>query len=146
MATMAQNRQVKVEITPNPKAKNGYDFKLDGPGVTSDDEIKFENFDNPGYVVYFKIKDVHQTGLRFRPDAEDALWVNAGLGNPPPDSQWPGFVPLSVENDEKKLIVYCRNKLPKQKFKFTLRFLGPNGPIDWDPIGDGLNGPRGSFS
>ena len=144
MATLAKNKTIKVEISKDPKAPNGIGFALnEGNGPT--DTIEFKNDNHPGFMVYFKIRDVGQTGLLFQPSPLDALWVKKGTTNPPSGSEWPGFVPLSVENNRKKLIVYCRNE-KVEKFKFTLRFVGPGGQaIDYDPIGDGLNGPRGAF-
>lgn len=141
MATQAKIMTVKVEITKQAGSPVAFAFQ-DNPGDAN--KITFENEDHPGFLIYFKIKDVNRTGLRFRPDPEDALWVQLGGAPPAP---WTGFVPLSVENEGKKLIVYCRNEEDGQ-FKFTLRFRRPDGTWDedWDPIGDGLDGPRGSFS
>jgi hypothetical protein len=136
---------VNVEITNNAGAPNGIGFALnDGGGPTS--TIGFQNNSHPGVMVYFRIDDIGNTGLLFRPDPRDALWVAQGNQNPLPNQQWPGFVPLSVENSRRKLLVYCRNSSPPEQFKFTLWFLDQNGKaIDYDPIGDGLNGPRGGF-
>jgi hypothetical protein len=144
MATQAKNMTVKVEISrANPGAPVTFAFD-DNPG--SADRIIFENDDHPGFFVYFKIKDVNKTGLRFRLDPEEALRIDEVGGQPPANLQWPGFIPLSVENEGKKLIVYCRNE-DEVEFKFTLRFRRLDGTLDkeWDPIGDGLDGPRGSF-
>lgn len=145
MATMAKNWAIKVEITRENPGDN-VKFNFDDHDNDKPDEIEFLNDNHPGFMIYFKIKDVNKTGLRFRADPDEALRIDEVNGNPPPNLKWPGFVPISVENEGKKLIVYCRNKLPKEKFKFTLRFQSPSCPDeDWDPIGDGLNGPRGSF-
>ena len=40
--------------------------------------------------------------------------------------------------------MYCLNEQPPTQFKFTLHFVGADGPVSWDPIGDGQNGPRGA--
>lgn len=143
--TSAKDKDITVEITEDEKAPNGFGFALDvGDGPVQ--EVSFKNRGHPGRVVYFRIKDKCNSKLSFQPDPKDAVWVAPGLGNPPAGSQWPGFIPLSVENDGKKLIAYCRNENPPTKFKFTLRFVDPDGnEIDYDPIGDGLNGPRGAF-
>jgi hypothetical protein len=142
--TSAKDKDITVEITEDPSGPCGFGFALDaGHGPVQ--EVSFKNRDHPGRVVYFRIKDKCKSGLTFQPDPKDAIWVAPGLGNPPEGAQWSGFIPLSVENEGRKLIVYCRNEQP-QKFKFTLRFLDPDGnEVDYDPIGDGLNGPRGSF-
>jgi hypothetical protein len=144
MATQAENMTVKVEITrDNPGDPVSFAFH-DNPGNA--DTIEFLNDNHPGFLVYFKIKDVNRTGLRFRLDPDDALRIDEVGGQPPANLSWPGFIPLSVENDGKKLIVYCRNE-DEVEFKFTLRFRRLDGTLqaDWDPIGDGLDGPRGTF-
>jgi len=113
-------------------------------GGNGPQNIQFNNNGHPGVVVYFKIND-GGTGLRFPPNPGDALSVNQVDGNALEGPEWPGFLPLSVENNQQKLLAYCRNDVQNQQFKFTLHFDGPAGPKDWDPIGDGLNGPRGGF-
>jgi hypothetical protein len=133
------NKTVGVEISGTSAAPN-FEFS----GGDARDRIRFNNNGSPGVIVYFKIND-GGTGLRFPPDARDALSVDLVAGNPPAGPLWPGFVPLSVENNQQKLLVYCRNEVQNQEFKFTLHFVGPQGPKSWDPIGDGLNGPRGGF-
>ncbi|HEU4956687.1 MAG TPA: hypothetical protein VFT40_03565 [Sphingomicrobium sp.] len=142
--TSAKDKDITVEITDDPEGPCGFGFSLDaGDGPVQ--EVSFKNRDHPGRVVYFRIKDKCNSKLVFQPDPKDALWVAPGLGNPPAGSQWPGFIPLSVENEGRKLIVYCRNER-EEKWKFTLRFLDPTGKeVEYDPIGDGLNGPRGGF-
>lgn len=144
MATQAKNMTVKVVISrANPGAPVTFAFD-DNPG--EEDRIEFLNDDHPGFFVYFKIKDVNKTGLRFRLKPKDALWVALGNQCPPDGAQWPGFIPLSVENEGRKLIVYCRNE-DEEEFRFALRFRRLDGALeeDWDPIGDGLDGPRGTF-
>ena len=131
---------VHVEITGTAAAPC-FEFN----GGNGPDKIRFDNNHHPGIMVYFKIKDTGRTGLLFPPAPCHALSVNPGTSNPPQGQQWDGFVPLSVENEQRKLLVYCRNGSPPTQFKFTLHFTGPDGPKDWDPIGDGLNGPRGGF-
>lgn len=140
-----RNKSVSVVITKN--ASGGVDFALNennGKGPTQ--TVKFENQKHPGLVVYFNIRDPDGTGLLFRPDPADALWVAPpGQACPNNPSTWAGFIPLSVEQDAQgrntQLIAYFRN-LKKEKCSFTLRFVGPNGPEDYDPIGDGGNGLR----
>lgn len=139
-APPVMNRTVGVEITGTAAAPN---FEFSGGNGAG--RIQFDNNNHPGVMVYFKINDRAGTRLLFKRDPRNALSVNPGGGNPPPGTQWPGFVPLSVENNQQKLLVYCRNDVQNQQFKFTLHFDGPDGPKDWDPIGDGLNGPRGGF-
>ena len=142
--TSAKDKDISVEITDDSTCEGGFSFALDvGNGPVQ--EVSFKNRGHPGRVVYFRIKDKCNSKLKFQPNPKDALWVAPGTGNPPAGAEWPGFIPLSVENEGQKLIVYCRNE-QAQKFKFTLRFLDPDGnEVDYDPIGDGLNGPRGSF-
>lgn len=139
-APPVMNRTVGVEITGTAAAPN-FEFS----GGNGPHTIQFNNNNRPGVMVYFKINDRTGTGLLFEPDPRNALSVNPGLANPPVGSQWPGFVPLSVGNEQRKLIVYCLNEQPPTQFKFTLHFVGPAGTKDWDPIGDGQNGPRGGF-
>jgi hypothetical protein len=134
-----QTRIVGVQITNDPAAPSGFGFAFN-PG--NPNTIQFANNNFPGFMVYFRINDIDNTGLLFPPDPQAALSVQLGGAMPQP---WGGFVPLSVENNGQKLIVYCRNENPPTRFKFTLWFMGPGGPVSWDPIGDGLNGPRGGF-
>ena len=129
-----------MKITGTAAAPN-FEFS----GGNGHDSLQFNNNNHPGVMVYFKIDDRAGTGLLFEPDPRNALSVNPGLANPPVGSQWPGFVPLSVGNEQRKLIVYCLNEQPPTQFKFTLHFVGASGPVSWDPIGDGQNGPRGGF-
>ena len=148
MATLAKNWAIKVVITREDPG-DPITFRFEDHGNAAPDRIRFENDDHPGFMVYFKIKDTskNKTGLRFRPDPDDALRIDQVNGNPPPNLKWPGFIPISVENEGRKLIVYCRNLVRNEEFKFTLRFARPDGTLhkDWDPIGDGLDGPRGTF-
>jgi hypothetical protein len=142
-----KTQTINVDIWADPKGPNGIGFALN-EGFGRVQRVAFSNGNHPGVLVYFKIDDDKKapTGLLFRPDPRDALWVAQGSQDPVAGAQWPGFVPLSVENGRRKLLVYCRNESPAQQFKFTLWFLDPQGlAIPYDPIGDGLNGPRGSF-
>lgn len=146
-----RNKSVSVVITRN--ANGSIDFALnENNGNGPAQSVKFENKKHPGLIIYFNIRDPDGTGLTFRPVPADALWVAAPIGSgtqPPPcptqASKWEGFVPVSVEQDDQgrntQLIAYFRN-LKKEKCRFALRFLGPNGPENYDPIGDGANGLR----
>jgi hypothetical protein len=148
-----RNKTVWVVTTPNPNPPGGYTFGLSENGSNPKQQISFENENHPGSVVYFKIRDDANTGLLFQPNPANALWVAGGVPGaplPPPCPVNPSaseqFVPLSVENGGQKLIVYCRNKDPNVLFRFALRFVAPDGrAINYDPIGDGQNGPRGGF-
>lgn len=141
-----RNKSVSVLIKKN--ARGGVDFALnENNGSGPVQKVKFENNRHPGLVVYFNIRDPDGTGLLFRPELDDALWV-AGPGLPCPGnaSAWSGFVPLSVEKDSQgrntQLIAYFRN-LKSEKCRFALRFLWPDGTgEDYDPIGEGANGLR----
>jgi hypothetical protein len=141
----AKNMEIDVIVTKDAGPK-GVSFVLGGPG-TKPHEVKFENNKHPGVMVYFNIKDPDGTGTEFLPTPSNCLWVNSqDTTCPATASVWNQFVPLSVEDPDKtgkntQLIAYCRNKVEK-KFAFTLWFLGPNGPVDYDPIGDGANGQR----
>lgn len=111
------------------------------------DRLQFKNDNHPGVMVFFNIDDRAGSGLLFQPAPADALWV-ARPGQPCPtsSSNWEGFVPLSVERDahgrNTRLIAYFRN-LKEEQCRFALRFLKADGTtVDYDPIGDGLNGPR----
>jgi hypothetical protein len=141
-----KNMDIDVIITPDASPK-GVKFKLDGPGKTGPDEFQFKNDKHPGVLVYFNIKDPQDTGIRFKPTPSTALWVRAATGTtlppcPTSPSTWVQFVPLSVEDDGKQLIVYNRNWNAKL-FRYTLWFEWPDGtPVDHDPIGDNANGIR----
>ena len=142
MATYAKNDTIRVVINKNPAG--GYLFALnENNGKGPVQAVTFKNENHPGTMVYFKIDDQGKTGLVFQPDPLDAMWVALGSGNPPAGAQWPGFVPLSVEDNGTRLIVYDRNLQQGVQFKFTLRFVGPGGAaIDYDPIGNDANGQR----
>lgn len=138
-----RNKSVSVVIPANATPP----FELNenngnGPGQ----QVDFKNEKHPGIVVYFNIKDPHNTGLVFQPKPADALWVAPpGGACPNSASTWEGFIPLSVEKKAGKnvqLLAYCRNEKQEQ-FNFTLRFLKPDGTkIDYDPIGNDMNGSR----
>lgn len=138
---------VIVKKAANPK---GVSFELKTGNNPPGQDVEFKNEGHPGVLVYFTIDDSKDsTGLQFKPTPGNALWVNSqGSACPTKQSVWNGFVPLSVEQRAGKnlrLLAYCRNVVQK-KFAFTLWFLWPDGKeVDYDPIGDGLNGPRGSF-
>lgn len=139
-----RNKEVDIIVTKanNPK---GVDFILDPrKGKPKSNRVKFNNKGHPGILVYFNIEDDDNTGLVFKPNPGDALWVDGtGPNCPPPDgSTWDQFIPLSVEKDGKQLIVYNRN-LNEQEFAFMFWFLWPDGTeVDYDPIGDNANGIR----
>jgi len=142
MGTYAKNDTIRVVINKNPAG--GYLFALDennGKGPVH--EIKFKNENHPGTMVYFKLDDPDETGLVFQPDPAQAMWVALGLNNPPAGAKWPGFIPLSVEDDGTRLMVYNRNLTKNTKFKFTLRFKDSGGQaVEYDPIGNDQNGSR----
>ncbi|HEY0628305.1 MAG TPA: hypothetical protein VGD23_03160 [Sphingomicrobium sp.] len=138
-----RNKSISVVIPANavpPFELNENNGK--GPGQ----KVDFKNSGHPGIVVYFNIRDPHNTGLVFQPVPGDALWVAPpGQACPTSASAWEEFVPLSVEKKAGKnvqLIAYYRNQQQEQ-FNFALRFLKPDGtPVDYDPIGNGMNGLR----
>jgi hypothetical protein len=149
-----RNKSVSVDITNGPK---GLEFALnENNGNGRVHEVIFKNEKHPGLIVYFNIRDIAKSGLKFQPVPADALWVNPPTGPTAPAPAcpnramaWPGFVPLSVEDDKDgntdvQLIAYFRNgNENKGKCKFILRFVDTTGaPVDYDPIGDGNNGPR----
>jgi hypothetical protein len=142
MGTYAKNDTIRVVINKNPAG--GYLFALDennGKGPVQ--QVKFNNDGHPGTMVYFKIYDPDNTGLVFQPDPAQAMWVALGAGNPPAGAKWPGFVPLSVENNPERLMVYNRNLQTGINYKFTLRFKDPGGQaVEYDPIGNDQNGSR----
>lgn len=155
MAVYVKNQSIRVIMKADAGAPDGVRFALNannGKGPVQ--RISFENNGHQGILTYFNIEDPDNTGLLFPPSPSNALWVNFSPPNHPnpppcpdpnnPPPPWAGFIPVSVENNQRQLIVYCRN-LDQQIFKFALRFIGPNGPVNYDPIGDGLNGPRGGF-
>lgn len=144
---MANVKSMDVDVivtrASNPK---GVTFDLDdGHGKTN--TLDFDNNGHPGIMVYFNIVDdsKNPTGLTFKPTPSNALWVNQGTPPvcPTGPSTWDQFVPLSVEQGGKQLMVYFRNMNPNVQFAFTLWFLWPDGTaVDYDPIGNGNNGPR----
>jgi hypothetical protein len=140
---MQPPKNMTVSVIAKPLPGGGYGFELDAYGKGPAQDIDIDNDGHPGVIVNFKIKDADKNGLEFRPVPSDALWVQL---NGAPPAPWPGFIPLSVEKDKNgrntRLIAYCRNENQGQQFKFTLRFVGPNGPVDYDPIGNGNNGQR----
>lgn len=135
---------VDVIVTRDPRDPKVVTFDLDaGNGKTN--TLDFHNNGHPGNLVYFNFVDdkKNPTGLTFQQDPQDALWVQVGKSNPPKDAKWPGFVPLSVENNDTRLIVYNRNLKSGVQFKFTLWFRWPDGtPEPYDPIGNDNNGAR----
>ena len=128
----AKDMDIDVSITKDGNSPNGLKF---GFGSGKKDSLDFHNEKHPGVMCYFNIDSEDGTGLLFQSDPSNALRVD----DPPGGRQ---LVPLSVEEGGKLLIAYCRN-LIAQQFKFTLRFVDKDGKaVDWDPIGNGSNGPR----
>lgn len=149
MAPYVKNKSVRVVITDKPGG--GYDFALNsnnGKGPIQD--VDFDNDHHPGIIVYFNIDDnTAAGGMTFQPKPSDAVWAAApGAPWPAPPacpvnpSHWDQFIPLSVEQNGAQLIVYFRNEKKGIHFPFALRFVGPNGPVNYDPIGNGNNGMR----
>lgn len=143
-----RNKSISVVMTKDPTSPGGVNFALnENEGNGPAQKAIFHNKKHPGLVVYFNIRDPDDTGLLFRPDPADAMWVAPpGKLCPTSPSTWEGFIPLSVEKDgdgrNTQLIAYFRN-LKQQSCQFALRFLWPDGTgIDYDPIGDGQNGLR----
>ena len=142
----AKNMNVDVVVSKAKNAK-GVSFALKTGKKRAAHRVRFENDRHPGVMVYFNIKDPNRTGLEFKQEPSQALWVNSqGTECPTNACHWDQFVPLSVEKNiagkYKQLIVYCRNEQIKE-FAFTLWFLKPDGTaVDYDPIGDGNNGLR----
>ena len=129
----AKDMEVDVIFTPGANPP----FALQENHGHAGQQISFKNEHHPGVVVYFTIKDADENGLEFRAEPSQALTVD----NPPGGNQ---LVPLSVEQDHGRnvqLISYCRNWNP-EKFKFSLHFMQNGAAVDYDPIGDGNNGPR----
>lgn len=149
MPPKPKDMDVDVVITQGPAGPKDVKFALRPGG----DRLEFKNDNHPAVMVFFNIDDHAKSGLFFQPDPAKALWVAAptGPGAPPPScpnssSAWQGFVPLSVEQDSHgrntRLIAYVRN-LSVEQCRFALRFLWPDGtPENYDPIGDGKDGPR----
>jgi len=142
----AKNMDIDVIVTRDSGSPKGVSFGLNaGHGKTH--TVRFDNDHHPGIMVYFNIKDPDDTGLEFKSTPSNAVWVNSlGTGCPTTQCIWNQFLPLSVEEDsagkKTQLIVYCRNKAVKD-FAFTLLFNWPDGrEVDYDPIGNGSNGPR----
>ena len=153
---MAKPRTKNVNVVYNPDTVPPFGLQ-DSANHPLKHEISFHNGGCPGVMVYFNLLDPTNTGIEFKEALNDALWVQAAAQVMPPPpcpipcSTWEGFVPLSVEEDQTgrrtQLIVYCRNRLQQQKFRFTLWFRQPAAgggwqDIDYDPIGDGNNGLR----
>ena len=132
---------IVVKRAKNPK---GVEFIMDHSRFKANSHrVTFNNKGHPGLLVYFNIDDEDETGIVFKPNPEEALWVDGtGPNCPPPDnSKWEQFVPLSVEKDGTQLIVYNRN-LERREFGFMFWFLLDGKEVDYDPIGDNANGLR----
>jgi hypothetical protein len=149
----AKNKNIRVVITKD--ASGQIEFGLQqSSGWPAKQKVSFHNGGHPGVMIYFEIDDQDNSGLTFQPAPADAIWAappgapwpappNCPANAPPP---WAELVPLSVERDNQGnntlLIVYFRNSNPGVLFPFALRFVGPHGPVNYDPIGDGNNGLR----
>lgn len=133
-----------IRVIINKNSAGGYEFALDeNNGVGPVQKLKFKNGGHPGIMINFKIYDPDDTGLVFQPDPAQAMWAALGSSNPPAGAKLPGFVPLSVEGDGERLLVYNRNWQAGVEYKFTLRFQKPGGgAVEYDPIGNDQNGSR----
>jgi hypothetical protein len=127
-----KDMDIDVFITKDGSPPDGFTF---GFGPDKKNSLDFKNEKHPGVMCYFNIDPNSNAGLSFQPDPANALQVD----NPPGGKQ---LVPLSVEQDGKQLIAYCRN-LNVEQYKFTLGFVDKDGKaVPWDPIGNDNNGLR----
>jgi hypothetical protein len=136
---------VTVLVTSDPSKPEGVAFELQST-LGSSNKLTFKNSNHPGFKVNFKISDPDNTGCRFQPKPEDAMWVQTFPSSAPPvcpvtPLYWDQFEATDVKNQETRLIVVNKNSYP-QMFAFSLRFTKPGSPdaILYDPIGDNRNG------
>lgn len=143
----AKRETVRVMLTPDSGWPDGikkkFQSNLGGP-----DELTFRNDHHPGFIVDFVIHDPQNTGYLFPADKDEAMWCKRldGTSDDCVTSRqhWNGFEATAVSSDFRTLTVSNPNE-NVERFAFTLRFTKePQGSdcIDWDPIGNGMNGPR----
>ena len=121
-----------------PEKKNG---KVKHWKESSDNmyHVSFENQGSGGFIVLFNIEDDNGTGCVFHDDPSEAMYCHDQASCPPGKSSWVQFMPVGVINQGKTLVVFNRNN-PAHVFGFTLRFMTNQGPKEFDPIGDDMNG------
>lgn len=141
--------KVDVELTESNTDPKGFTWKLES-SYKKNGKLEFNNDKHPGFDVQFDLDDKDDTGFRFPDDPDRAIAVKAYTGAEPSCPQYGEtygeFVPVSVEEDNTRLVVYNVNKTPTN-FKYTLFVTkDPHGkdPLceEIDPIGSNQNGPR----
>lgn len=158
--TAVARRPVNIIVTIESDTRPGQ-FGLSSRDIqpkkmTSGDVIlTFNNWQNgkysDGFEVTFELEDHTGKGYLFflkdpqNPDLNDAISVRivGPTGYCPKRGQrWPGFVPIAMSNDRKKLTVDNPNK-HLQYFGFALHFSLPHQTqpsLTYDPVGDNQNG------
>jgi hypothetical protein len=109
--------------------------------------IKFENNNRPGFKIHFHLHDKTGQGYEFVRNADDAVWSKIGKTCPQSEVQ-EVFEPRRTKSDGTfgvpMLVVYYPNENNIGRFQYTLNVVKPGSttPLQLDPGGDGLNGPR----
>lgn len=144
----AKRETVRVMLTPDPSWPDGIQKKFQS-NLGGPDELTFRNKNHPGFIVDFVIHDPQGTGYLFPEDKDKAMWCTRLNGGSKEcatvGDHWNGFEATAVSADFKTLTVSNPN-LNQERFAFTLRFTQDpqkGNCIDWDPIGNDMNGPRG---
>jgi hypothetical protein len=140
------NVDVKLKKSNSPP---GFTWEIES-SYKKNGKLEFNNDKHPGFDVHFELEDKDDTGFRFPDDPDRALAVTAFTEVEPPcpvqGATYGEFVPVSVEDENKRLIVYNVNKT-RTNFKYTLFVTkNPHGKDpaceEIDPIGSNQNGPR----
>lgn len=150
---MPNPKEVHVDVIAkaDPTSPDGVSFTLSS-NLGSSERLKFQNDKHPGFIVNFNLKDDDNTGVKFLPQPEDAMWVrtfDAQTPDPCPrcEMYWDQFKAINVKQQNKQLVVRNLNQY-EQMFAFSLRFSKPGSadPILYDPIGENENGGGGEIN
>lgn len=143
----AKQETVRVILTPDASWPDGIKKEFQS-GLGGPNQLTFRNNHHPGFIVDFVIDDPHGTGYLFPADKRKAMWTKLLDGTTDEcvthSEHWSGFEATSVSSDFRTLTVSNPNR-NVERFAFTLRFTKnpqQGNCIDWDPIGNDMNGPR----
>jgi hypothetical protein len=143
--------EVAANLSISRDAAGVYDFKYDAPFADADGNFDFSKGEAYGRVVNlsFRITDDSGLGLKFKPDARDAMWIvekaNVGPDGSPQGpyrgKQWFNF---RVSDDGRTLFVTDQNE-DGVLYRYGLRFdLGSETVVDDPDANNGSGGHGGS--
>jgi hypothetical protein len=135
-----------VEVILDPGTRKFHFETSDLPLDPATNELTFHNYDHPGYVITFRLKEPN-FGYAFPDDLDEALFSVDRPICPDTRGQWAQFKAKAVSDGGKSLVVRNHNK-DKVRFGYTLRVTDDKGASFWnlDPIGSNENGSfKGRF-